>query len=57
MFAILAVNILGNQLGYCGGMPSDKSIYGIGVTQVELCCNFSNITSVQNSDMLGQYPA
>lgn len=34
MFAILAVNIVGDKLGYCGNLPNGVSKYGISQTQV-----------------------
>ena len=35
MFAILAINILGDKLGYCN-VPEDELYYGISKTQVFL---------------------
>jgi len=34
MFAILAVNLVGGQFGYCGGLPDNISFYRISYTQV-----------------------
>jgi len=33
MFAILAVNIVGDKLGYCSGFAEDESYYGVSETQ------------------------
>lgn len=34
MFCILSINILGDKLGYCDGLPDDEYYYGINENQV-----------------------
>ena len=42
MFAILAVNIVGDKLGYCKGFPEDDSYYGVNEATVFYLLIFKN---------------
>jgi len=53
MFCILAINIVGDKLGYCDGLPDDEYYYGInetmcaqeGYTWKNQVVNFDNVVS------------